>query len=208
MEFLVSKLGCGLCIHPHHTLRYKFPCILDGFDLSNCYKKIPQGQKENIYVQHHIDMYDKTPKEKQIVLANPARRNDLNSQIVNPHYFGDIKITPKNGEKTKFITVGELNTNRRNSELLLKAVEELHIKGINNFEVIVVGLGQLDTINPALRNYFRIMGRLDFPSMFRVMEEADYFLPLLDPESEKHKRYMNAGTSGSFQLIAFFNLFR
>lgn len=36
-------------------------------------------------------------------------------------------------------------------------------------------------------------------------ENADFFLPLLDPENEAHERYLNAGTSGTFQLVYDFN---
>ena len=37
--------------------------------------------------------------------------------------------------------------------------------------------------------------------MFETIENADYFLPLLDPAVEAHKRYMQDGTSGTFQLV-------
>ena len=33
------------------------------------------------------------------------------------------------------------------------------------------------------------------------MEQADFFLPLLDAENLAHERYITTGTSGSFQLI-------
>lgn len=36
-------------------------------------------------------------------------------------------------------------------------------------------------------------------------ENADFFLPLLDPENKAHERYLNAGTSGTFQLVYDFN---
>ena len=84
---------------------------------------------------------------------------------------------------------------------MLNDVEYLHAEGIRNFEIIVIGFGELENINPEIRRYFRILGRTDFLTMFNAMEEADYFLPLLDPEIEQHQRYMKYGTSGSFQLI-------
>jgi hypothetical protein len=37
--------------------------------------------------------------------------------------------------------------------------------------------------------------------MYTAMEDADFFLPLLDSELPAHKRYMDHATSGSFQLI-------
>lgn len=36
-------------------------------------------------------------------------------------------------------------------------------------------------------------------------ENADFFLPLLDPENKALERYLNAGTSGTFQLVYDFN---
>lgn len=36
-------------------------------------------------------------------------------------------------------------------------------------------------------------------------ENADFFLPLLAPENKAHERYLNAGTSGTFQLVYDFN---
>ena len=44
-------------------------------------------------------------------------------------------------------------------------------------------------------------GRLNFEDMYNKIEEADYILPLLDPDNNEHNRYITTGTSGSFQLI-------
>ena len=173
----------------------------DGSDIFDCYGKIPQGKLENIYVQHHIDFYNEDEKSKQIVLANPSKSESLENNIVNPHYFGDVSITGKNANKTVFITVGEINPARRNSDLLIKAVEYLNENKVSNFQIIVIGKGDLKNIPSKIRKYFKILGRVDFSTMYNAMEEADYFLPLLDPESELHQRYMKYGTSGSFQLI-------
>ena len=41
--------------------------------------------------------------------------------------------------------------------------------------------------------------------MFEKLEQSDFILPLLDPNIKSHKRYMDSGTSGSFQLIYGFN---
>lgn len=174
---------------------------IDGCDIFDCYKKIPHGQKENIYVQHHIDFWNDNKKENQIILANPTSIKELDNCVVNPHYFGNISITPKNDKVIKFITVGELNESRRNSSLLINAVKELHRRQKYKFEVYIIGHGQLENIPKELHQYFKILGRTDFPTMFHAMEEADYFLPLLDPECKKHERYLKYGTSGSFQLI-------
>lgn len=49
--------------------------------------------------------------------------------------------------------------------------------------------------------YFDMRGRLSYKEMFTAMEEADFFLCLLDPENPAHERYISTGTSGGFQLI-------
>ena len=49
------------------------------------------------------------------------------------------------------------------------------------------------------------MGRVDYQTMFQKLNESDFILPLLDPEVESHKRYMDSGTSGTFQLVYGFN---
>jgi hypothetical protein len=41
--------------------------------------------------------------------------------------------------------------------------------------------------------------------MFDELIKSDFILPLLDPEIEAHRRYINSGTSGTFQLIYGFN---
>lgn len=169
-------------------------------DLHEFLKKIPQGKKENIYLQHHIDRYFEYPNDKQIILANPAKDERLEKSVVNAHYFGDVKITPKN-DITTFITIGELSINRRNCDLLINSVKQLVEQGIHNFKVEVVGNGSLGNLPKNIQQYFDIKGRLDFPQMFEVIENADYFLPLLDSAVEAHKRYMQDGTSGTFQLV-------
>lgn len=169
-------------------------------DLHEFLKKIPQGKKENIYLQHHIDRYFEYPSDKQIILANPAKDERLEKSVVNAHYFGEVKITPKN-DITTFITIGELSQKRRNCDLLINSVKQLVEQGTNNFKVEVIGNGSLENLPKNIQQYFDIKGRLDFPQMFKIIENADYFLSLLDPAVEAHKRYMQDGTSGTFQLV-------
>ena len=172
----------------------------DGCDIENCYEKIPQGKMKNIYLQHHLEFLDNSKNDNQIILANPQKIKELDKYIVNSNYFGEVLLTDKN-KKTVFITVGELNPSRRNSSLLINAVENLHNKNITNFEIYIIGKGKLTNIKPELHKYFHILGRVDFSTMFNIMEKSDYFLPLLDPSIQMHQRYMKYGTSGSFQLI-------
>lgn len=170
----------------------------DEVDIKSVLPKLKSGKKQNIFVQHHIENFNKD--DIQIILANPEHRPDLEKFVVNPHYFGEVKITPKN-EVVNFITVGELNPKRKNCQLLISAVENLASSGITNFKITVIGRGEMTDIPENIAQYFDIKGRLDFPTMYEEIEDADFFLPLLDPNIEAHKRYLTNGTSGSFQLI-------
>lgn len=167
-------------------------------DIEDYLPDLAKGKYQNVYVQHHLEDYDESLK--QIVLANPAKKEYLNKFVVNPNYFGDVKITPKN-KITQFITVGNLEAERRNIQLLIDAVEQLCKQNIKNFKIVVIGRGDLQALPKNVRNYFEIKGKLSFSDMYKALEISDFFLPLLDPENKAHGRYLTCGTSGSFQLI-------
>lgn len=179
---------------------------LDGYDLAEYYNSVKKGKKENIYLQHHIDKFNDSPTDIQIVLANPAKLPELDNLIVNCNYFKDFETKIKNkNDVTNFISIGELSKQRRNSTLLIDAVKSLHNNGIENFKITVIGIGELDELPVDIRRYFNILGRVDYQTMFDELEKSDFVLPLLDPEIEAHKRYMDSGTSGTFQLVYGFN---
>lgn len=175
--------------------RLIYPCYLD---IVEYLPKLPDCKK--IYVQHHIDKFLEHVNDKQIILANPAGDERLERAVVNPHYFGEVAITPKN-KITEFITIGELNPERKNCSLLIDAVSELVENGVKNFKICVVGKGSLKDIPQKIKPYIDIKGRLNFPKMIKEIEKADYILPLLDPENKANERYKKSGTSGSFQVV-------
>lgn len=178
----------------------------EGLDLYEYYDVIPEGNKDNIYIQHHIDKIKDFYKPNQIVLANPSKNPELEKLIVNPHYFGEFKLKNyKNQDIVNFISVGELSKKRRNSNLLISSVKDLHNSGLSNFKVTIIGRGEIDDIDTEIKKYFEILGRVDYQTMFGCLNKADFILPLLDPEIEDHKRYMDSGTSGTFQLVYGFN---
>lgn len=120
--------------------------------------------------------------------------------MVNPHYFGDITITPKS-KTTNFVVVGGINPKRKNHQLLLSALEKLLANNYHNFKITVVGRGKIKDIPKAYRRYIDIKGYLDFPKMYQEMEKADFFLTLLDEQNKDHYRYITTGVTGSAQLI-------
>ncbi|MBE6404409.1 MAG: hypothetical protein E7040_00125 [Lentisphaerae bacterium] len=123
--------------------------------------------------------------------------------MLNPHYFGDIKPKQTLSEgKRIFITVGKISDNTRNYSQLFEAL--LNLPDNMDYEIRVIGSGTLDGVPEKLRSKFKILGRLNFEDMYRDLEEADFFLPLLDPE--KQCAYLKYCTTGSRQLILGFNM--
>lgn len=125
--------------------------------------------------------------------------NNPNVSRMNPHYFGNIKITKKNEVITTFIAVGLIKSKLKNHNLLIDAVKSITKSGAEKFKVIVVGSGKLN-LPKELEKYFEVKGRLNFPDMFKLLEESDFILSLLDIENNNHHKYLNGVASGAIQL--------
>lgn len=126
-------------------------------------------------------------------------QKDYKTVVVNPHYFGDVKITQKS-ELTNFVTVGELAVGKKNFDLFVKTVQKLVNNGITNFKITVIGKGKVENLPPEVVPYFDIKGRLPFDKMFEEIEKGDFLLTSYIDE-EMHLRYIHQGTSGNFQLV-------
>ena len=166
--------------------------------VTDYYKNIATDKSKMIFIQQHMERQG--INRNQIALVDLHNSYSSRFYVVNPHYFGKVKITPKNKDITKFIVVGGISSWRKNYDLLIASVRRL-AKLTDKFKVIVVGAGQKLQIDEDVAKYFDIRGRLPYREMFAAMEEADFFLCLLDPENPDHDRYVSMGTSGSFQLI-------
>ena len=132
-----------------------------------------------------------------ITLRETDYKNSITTPV-NPHYFGEFDKHQK-GSRTIFATVGAIRDKRRNSELLISAVEGLHRKGVSNFTVLVIGKNNPGNIPRHLQQYFLHLGRLTFRELYEQMQCCDFLLPLLDPTNPSHRRYITTGTSGTFQ---------
>ena len=120
--------------------------------------------------------------------------------MVNPHCFGNVKITPKN-KITNFVVVGGINPKRKNHHLIENAVQTLVRKGYKNFKIKVIG-GKVSDISKDLERYIECSkGYVSFPEMYKEMENADFFLTLLDENNPAHERYITTGVTGSAQLV-------
>ena len=84
---------------------------------------------------------------ENLIMLRELNYQGKKTTVVNPHYFGEVNITPKNEEITNFLTVGALHSNKKNSQEIVEAVKILHEKGFRNFKVTVVGKGHLNGLS-------------------------------------------------------------
>lgn len=148
-------------------------------------------------VAHAVD--NGTWREKNITLRE-LNYKGAKSVVVNPHSFGNIKITQKN-QLTNFVMVGAIKPYKKNDNTIIEAVLELHNKNITNFKITVIGKGHIKNIPKEIRQYFDMKGRLPFNKMYEELEKADFLLTAYDEENPAHIRYNTTGTSGNFQLV-------
>ena len=153
------------------------------------------------FVEHEASFaIDKGTWDENIITLRKLNYKNAKSVAVNPHYFGSVKLNPKN-ETVNFITVGTLKPRKKDCGMIINAVTDLHNKGIRNFKITVVGKGKLKHLPKEIRKYFDIKGRLPFSKMYDEIEKADFMLTAYDDECFEHQRYITTGTSGNFQLI-------
>ena len=173
----------------------EYPSIYKQFNISNI----------NSFVWgflHHLDYKKECQNNNYHYFALTNLKNEYSNEnnFINPHYFGDIKITSKN-KLTKFIIVGAFESDRRNIQVLIDATKKLIKNGFKNFRITCIGRNAKNNLSSDLSKYFEFKGKLPYPEMYKEMNKSDFFLPLLDPDNPEHDRYITIGTSGSFQLI-------
>jgi len=167
------------------------------------FEKFPElfaYENKILAVEHHFDKAQSRllEKDRVITLADFYEKRQI---AVNPHFFGKIKEHSINKGDIIFIVVGSIESGRKNFNLLVKAVKKIHKWGISGFKVVVVG-AKIDNIPDFIgEERLDFKGRLPYPEMYNAVEQADFLLPLLDPESREHDRYITTDTSGSFQLV-------
>lgn len=178
--------------------------IHDKISYDDCIETFSPTLDKNklLLVEHDIkNAVDNNVLDENIITLREMDYKNAKTVAINPHYFGDVKITSKNEDIVNFLTVGIIRPRKKNNGTIINAVQELHNKGITNFKVTVVGKGKIKDIPKEVRKYFDIKGRLPFNKMYKEVERADYLITSYDSDNEKHLRYITTGTSGNFQLI-------
>ena len=163
-------------------------------------KDIPLAPGQKILCVSHDVRDDAASIDAKTITLRRVEHNGIKTVVVNPHYFGEIPERAKNAT-VNFISVGAISAKRRNAALLIDATRKLYKTGARDFRITVLGKGTLRGLPKELHPFFRVTGRLDFRDMYKEIQQADFFLPLLDPCNPEHDRYITTGTSGSFQLI-------
>ena len=163
-------------------------------------KNIPLADGRKVLCVSHDVKDDAASIDERTITLRRVDHGGVKTVVVNPHYFGKVSLSDKN-RIVNFISVGALRAKRRNAALLLDVVQKLYRAGVRDFRITVIGKGHLRGLSKELRPFFRIFERLEFREMYKEIQRADFFLPLLDPENPEHARYITTGTSGSFQLI-------
>lgn len=153
-------------------------------------------------VEHDIkNAVDNNVLDEKIITLREMDYKGAKTIAINPHYFGDVEITPKNEDVVNFLTVGIIRPRKKNNSTIINAALELHKKGVTNFKITVVGKGKIKDIPKEIQKYFDMKGRLPFNKMYEEIEQADYLITSYDDDNERHLRYITTGTSGNFQLI-------
>ena len=152
----------------------------------------------SIFIQHKSDIFNKT------IFINFFKNNRIwsignntKALFVNPHYFGNIKIKPKNNKTRFFLT----STDQRNYALLLESSQRLKNENFE-FELIVTGRSKRlnsKTIPKNLSDIFIFMIHTPYNELYKAIENSDYIIIPLDPRNDEI--YKKDVVSGSFQLV-------
>lgn len=127
------------------------------------------------------------------------------SVVVNPHDFGDIRITPKSPGKTVFLLVGAARAKRGNRNLVFDAAEKLVAMGETNFEIRLIGKIGAPPVPSTLVNHVTKLGMMGFAQMYREVENCDFIVTAFQRDNIQHMPYKTVKTTGSFQLCYGFN---
>lgn len=178
--------------------------IHEAIGYNDCYETFnPTLDKNKLFlVEHDIKAaVDNNVLDEKIITLREMNYKCAKTIAINPHYFGNVKITSKNEDIVNFLTVGIIRPRKKNNSTIINAVQELHNKGITNFKITVVGKGKIKDIPKEIQKYFDMKGRLPFNKMYEEIEHSDFLITSYDSDNEKHLRYITTGTSGNFQLI-------
>lgn len=172
------------------------------------------GEKSNLYkdkiclMVHSLasiaqfNLQEYFDKNQAFVLSNFTTNN---YPTLSPHYYGRIRQNKPKKNPLTFLSVGRIDSEVKNYELLLDATRKLLLEGFTNFKIVLIGwLGSIE-IDQDLAHYIEIKVKAPFKIMHEEMENCDFLLSLLDPKHPKQILYSYDQVSGSNLLSLAFN---
>lgn len=171
--------------------------------------KVPAGKYGTLMIEHNYEPYvKKYHEEKYIKQGNLFTLLGFRkTKMLSSSYLGEVKITPKNTDVIKFLSIGTIHPSNKNYQILFDACENLLKDGVKNFEIQVIGCGSINDIPANIRPYFKLLGALTYKDMFDKIEQGDYLLNLFDPKNKEHHKYLdNWATGSSILFYAFVKL--
>ncbi|MDY0929514.1 hypothetical protein [Chryseobacterium sp. CFBP8996] len=159
----------------------------------------PNSKHGLLMVEHNVIPYVKEYGHEKYV--EDKRSFTLGGQqnipILNPHYFGNYTVTLK----SKLSTFVAVINDPENKKFLFETCRALIKKNITNFKIIVAGRTVITEIPEDLKEIISFTGKIKFVDLWEIYNEADFFLPMLNPEINHNQRYREGTVTGSWQII-------
>lgn len=153
----------------------------------------------SFFVFHHLEYLLSIPSDVNLKKNQIWSLGNFNISIqVNPHYFGDSYLKKKNQITRFFIT----STIERNYNQLVTAVEKIKEQNLE-FHVIVVGKWGTFTYNnisEKVIDNFTFKYNISYSELYKEVNNSDYIIINLDPNSKKDEAFKKTRVSGSIQL--------
>lgn len=164
--------------------------------------KIPEGRQGHIMIEHSLRTFltrgDKLHSDNLYGL----RRMDLPNRVLP--MLAPVEFGPSDPSDFSFpvqmAVVGRLEPGMRDVEGLFSAIRQLLDTDGPEFQIVLIGGAELDSIPKDIRPVFRALGRLPFPAMYTAIDQAHTLLPLLCSQTQMHRRYLRLNTTGTRQL--------
>ena len=159
----------------------------------------PKSKHGIFMVEHNVIPFVKDFGHEKYIIQQRSftLAGQYNIPILNPHYFGEIKLTTKSNHTIFAVVLNE----KQNIELLFDSCRRLINKNITNFKVIITGRSVVNTIPKYLENHIVVTGIINFTELWDIYNNADYIIPMLNPEIGNQQRFKNGSVTGSWQLI-------
>lgn len=165
-------------------------------------------------------------QQGRLFCLSQFQTRDYPVKTLNCHYFGKIQNKEECGTKIRAITVigvaaekdylmktlsqiPEEIRKRLRIDLVGEKKRPIWVKTRRRIKIVLFSI--LAVFNKAYsvkkKSAQRILeeGYVSFPKMYKMIENSDFILVMINPENPDHYRYMNLATSGVLQLIYGFN---